>query len=448
LLTDWVLRRLDRRFGLWAAEGSRFSVEDSAFWPGLRVLSAGQESSPAVGGLLVGTFRMGYGHYRMAMSVVSQALARGVTSCWFDFLALDAPASRSILHIEGLYSRGSRWASRHALFDRVWEGITGSGGWGSFHFNEAFAPAMIPLFGELDRGTPFVSSHVFNGVAAVAAGFQRVVHLIPDNSPLPFHIVRGAVNVVQSPSMYQGYRQLGLSAAELRMVGHYVDQEFLEHLEADCAARVARARAGAPRRLLFSIGGAGAQGELVLSCLRFLAPHVLAGRAAVVVNVGDHQALGRWLVRGLESTGLSVVQHEGWAAMRELAAGLVAEDSQLEGVHLVHMPGHFAAVQATNLLIRGCDVLVAKPSELSYYPAPKLFLRRVGRHEALGAIRGAELGESTGECRTLRSIGRALEVLLGEPERIEEMCAAILRNAAAGVYDGARAAVALALEGG
>lgn len=44
-------------------------------------------------------------------------------------------------------------------------------------------------------------------------------------------------------------------------------------------------------------------------------------------------------------------------------------------------------------------MLVTKPSELSFYPAPKLFIKRVGGHEMWGAIHSAEIGDGTLECR-------------------------------------------------
>ena len=46
---------------------------------------------------------------------------------------------------------------------------------------------------------------------------------------------------------------------------------------------------------------------------------------------------------------------------------------------------YFPAVATTDLVGRVADVLCAKPSELAFYPIPKLNIRRVGDHEAISA---------------------------------------------------------------
>jgi hypothetical protein len=43
---------------------------------------------------------------------------------------------------------------------------------------------------------------------------------------------------------------------------------------------------------------------------------------------------------------------------------------------------YFPAVATTDVLSRVADVLCCKPSELAFYPVPKLMIRRVGDHEA------------------------------------------------------------------
>ena len=47
---------------------------------------------------------------------------------------------------------------------------------------------------------------------------------------------------------------------------------------------------------------------------------------------------------------------------------------------------YFPAVATTDLVGRVADVLCAKPSELAFYPIPKLNIRRVGDHEACAAL--------------------------------------------------------------
>lgn len=47
---------------------------------------------------------------------------------------------------------------------------------------------------------------------------------------------------------------------------------------------------------------------------------------------------------------------------------------------------YFPAVAATDVLTRVADVLACKPSELAFYPVPKLMIRRVGDHEQVSAV--------------------------------------------------------------
>jgi hypothetical protein len=96
--------------------------------------------------------------------------------------------------------------------------------------------------------------------------------------------------------------------------------------------------------------------------------------------------------------------------------------------------------------MRVVDVMITKPSELSVYPVPKLFIQHVGKHEVWGAIRGSELGDGTLETESDASLRQALRLLIEEDDLIELYCLNILRNAKAGIYDGAYGAVKLALE--
>jgi hypothetical protein len=88
--------------------------------------------------------------------------------------------------------------------------------------------------------------------------------------------------------------------------------------------------------------------------------------------------------------------------------------------------------------------MVTKPSELAFYPVPKLLVQRIGGHEAWGAIRAAELGDGTIECDTQGRTLQMLDLLLSEPELLASMNRHIQKARKAGVYDGAYRAVRLA----
>jgi len=89
---------------------------------------------------------------------------------------------------------------------------------------------------------------------------------------------------------------------------------------------------------------------------------------------------------------------------------------------------------------------VTKPSELAFYPVPKLLIKRVGGHEMYGALRASEIGDGTIEQETAQRARQMLLSLVQEPELLDMMNQAIVANHRAGLYDGARYAVARALE--
>ncbi|MDE6740659.1 MAG: hypothetical protein K2K07_16375, partial [Lachnospiraceae bacterium] len=105
----------------------------------------------------------------------------------------------------------------------------------------------------------------------------------------------------------------------------------------------------------------------------------------------------------------------------------------------------FEAVYCTNLLMRSCDVLVTKPSELAFYPVPKLFIKRVGGHEQWGAIHSAEIGDGTLECRDIPHTLQMISLFTEEKSLLADMCENIIKNKAAGIYDGAYKVVELAM---
>jgi hypothetical protein len=94
--------------------------------------------------------------------------------------------------------------------------------------------------------------------------------------------------------------------------------------------------------------------------------------------------------------------------------------------------------------MRVVDVLITKPSELAFYPIPKIFNERVGGHEAWGAIRSAELGDGTVEMRSIPETLNAIDLIAGEHDLMRLYCDSIVRNKQIGIYDGAYHSVALA----
>ncbi len=406
--------------------------------------------------VVVGNIRMGFGHYRISMAIASAAHALGFDPFWFDLMAFpESTCSKVVGWQNDLYSKGSRLSQQVGAFNKlVWEPLN-SEGFRKISYNasdQRVAELMAPVLAELPRDVPFVATHAWPAQAAVHAGLTHVVNAIPDNWPMALHLAEGAAHTVQTPSAYWGYRQLRgmdknrvlkpMPADALHYVGHYVDHELVVGIEDDCSARRARAAAGEPVRYLLSVGGAGAQFDLFAGIIEHLLPEIEAGRATLMINVGDHRKVWNKLARKLPSLSQAETYFDDYAHTQAFAE--VARTETVYGIHAFCHDNIFAAVYSTNLLMRIADVLITKPSELSFYPVPKLMIRRVGGHEAWGAIRSAEVGDGTYELETLEETCAAIDLLQVDRELVPFMCDRIEAAAAAGTYDGAYRAVKLA----
>ena len=409
--------------------------------------------------VVIGNIRMGYGHYRIAMAMASAAHALGYTPLWFDLMGFpDTAATKIISHQNDLYSMASRLSQRSQLFNKLfWEPLN-SEGFRKLSYNasdQKTAELMVAPYADLPSDIPFVGTHAWTAQAAVHAGLTHVVNAIPDNWPMALHLAEGSVHTVQTPSSQLGYwmlrgmdkrRQLSPMPAEaLAYTGHYIDHELVLNIPFDCAKRVERAAGepgAGPIRYLLSIGGAGAQYDMFRGIIEHLLPYVERDEAALMVNVGDHGPVWGALRRDIPGLTGATEHFNNFDHTADFAQA--ALDGALHGVHAFGDDDIFAAVYATNLLMRACDLLVTKPSELSFYPVPKLMIRRVGGHEAWGAVRAAEVGDGTYELRTLPEICAWIDSVQADGTVIADMCDNIEAADMIGVYDGAYRAVQLA----
>jgi hypothetical protein len=466
-------RKYIREFGddsnsAWKLEFSGVPVLETL---GVRSLSLSADSGAAAKSfdlsadpkaLVIGTIRMGFGHYRISMAIASAARARGLNPYWFDLHSFgDTTGGKIIGKLNALYSMGSRWSQKYPLFNRLyWEPLN-SEGFRKLSYNamdQKVAEAMATPCRLLPFDVPYIATHAWPAQAAVHAGMTRVVNVIPDNWPMALHLSEGAVHCVQSPSAWIGYKSLRgmagdailnpMPAGSLRFTGQYIDHEIVSNLESDTFLRVSRLRDGNPLRVLLTVGGAGAQRELYAAIIRSLMPRVHAGRVILFVNVGDHADVLAGLQSDVPELLSATVHSDDWDETKNFAAGLLSANSGggVSGAHVFCNTDIFAAVYATNLLMRASDLLVTKPSELAFYPVPKLHVRRVGGHEAWGAIRSAELGDGTVECATPAETLAMLDLLLDDRECLELMNENIIAAHRAGCYLGAYRAVDIALE--
>lgn len=410
--------------------------------------------------IVVGTIRMGFGHCRISLALASAARHLGYTPYWMDLMAFpETAATKTIDDMEKWYNLGSRLSQRSSFFNKhVWENITSEGGrYLSATLRERTVSKLYtPLFHDLPNDMPFLSTHPWVGHGAVEAGMKNVVNIIPDNYPLAFWLVEGSVHTVQSPSTYMGYRtlfsmgehhnlQYCLPNEQIYEVGHYVDHEIVSNIESDCTDRIKRLKNKAPRRVLLTMGGAGAQVIRFADIVKNLKPAIDDKKAVFFINMGDHEQRWNDLKIRFDRNKIEYQLHQDWNETKDFVN--YAKDKTVTGVHVFLHKNFYAAVYSTNILMRICDVMITKPSELSFYPVPKLFIQRVGRHEAWGAIRGSEIGDGTIETGSLTSMHRTLNLIVQETDLIELYCSHILRNHRAGIYNGAYNAVKLVTQG-
>lgn len=408
-------------------------------------------------GIIVGNIRMGFGHYRISMAMASAAKALGYTPYWLDLNSFpETTCTKIIAEQNKLYSLGSRW-SKNPIFNKlVWEPVNYEG-FRALSYNaidQKNAELMAPVYRNIPKDIPVVGTHVWPAQAAIHAGMKYVVNAIPDNWPMALHLSEGSVHTIQCRNAYQGYKILNgmqknkvnkpMPNDSLVYTGHYIDHELVSNIEADCDRRMARKANGKPTRFLLTIGGAGAQKEIFAAIIRYLLPAIKEEKATLYVNVGDYKNVWDDLIT--EIPEMKAVSSEHFENFEEASHfSLEALDGDVTGIHGFYHSDIFEAVYITNLLMRSCDVLVTKPSELAFYPVPKLFIRRVGKHEMWGAIHSAEMGDGTLECRDIPHTLQMIDLFMQDDVLLGQMCDCIKTNKSIGLYDGAYNVVKIAM---
>ena len=403
--------------------------------------------------LIVGNIRMGFGHYRISMAMASCARELGYKPYWLDLASFDATGSKMIRHQNYLYSTASKISQKSKLFNKLlWEPLN-SEGFKQITYNakdQKNSELLVPIFKNIDKDIPFIATHVWPSQAAIHAGMTHVVNAIPDNWPMGLHLSEGAIHAVQTPYAYLGYKTLygfakkpllGIPEDQIKEVGCYVDHELLVDLENDNAARKTRIKNGEPLRILMTVGGAGAGFKQFLDIIRHMMPYVKRKKAALFINFGDHFDVYERLLKAcpeIECREFFNDYNSLKAFSKEIKTGTA------EGIYAICSNNILEAVYSTNLLMPVTDLLITKPSELVYYPIPKLFMRHVGGHEVYGGIHGREFGDATYECPDKKSMTEMLDRLLGDKEIIPHMCDQIDKLKAQGYYNGAYECVKLA----
>ena len=408
--------------------------------------------------VIIGNIRMGFGHYRISMAMASAAKALGYEPYWFDLASFDATGSKVIRYQNDLYSLASKISQKSRLFNHfLWEPLN-SEGFRKITYNakdQKTAELFAPLYRDFPKDVPFIATHVWPAQGAIHAGLTHVVNAIPDNWPMGLHLAEGSIHAVQTPFAYVGYKRLngfadkplkGMGDEDLVRVGHYVDHELVANVEKDCALRKKRREEDKPFRILLSVGGAGAGEKQFLALMNKLFPLVKEKKVALFLNFGDHTTMLEKLkakIPGLMDEAKTFLnQYDGLLDFVEKI-----REGNAEGLTLVENDDIFEAVYSTNALMRVVDLLITKPSELVFYPVPKLFQRHIGGHEVYGGIYGKELGDALEECPDPKSMNAMLDSVLNDKKLYLSLVDRIEELKKEGVYNGAYEAVKLAVKG-
>ncbi len=409
--------------------------------------------------IIIGNIRMGFGHYRISMAMASAAKALGYTPLWLDLNSFpETTCTKIIAYQNKLYSMASRLSQKSKLFNKLFWDPLNTEGFKKLTYNavdQKSAELMASVLNDLDKNVPYIATHVWPSQAAVHAGLKNVVNAIPDNWAMALHLSEGAKHLVQTPSSYLSYRTLKgfagdkvlkpMSKDDIVYAGHYMDDELVANIESDCELRLNRIKNKKPLRFLLTIGGAGAQGDYFASLIKTLIPYIKEQKATLYLNIGDYESVWDMFKSKIpEIEKMSELHFNNWDNTKKFAQEQLKSDDQQGKIHVFCHQDIFAAVYATNILMRACDVLITKPSELAFYPVPKLMIQHVGGHECWGAIRSAEIGDGTPECPNLEYAQYMLNQFMNSPDILESMCEAIISNKKSGIYNGAYHAVELA----
>jgi hypothetical protein len=312
------------------------------------------------------------------------------------------------------------------------------------------AAHLMPLLLAYPKDIPLITTHQLVALTAAAAGFTNVINLVVDNFPQWFLVVPKTLNLTQGPVNHQSFLRMGVPPHQVKLAGHWCPIGLVQNINDDCNARIKRAKLGCsqkPLRLLIPVGGAGAQKTFINGLLKCIQHLVKAGQIELFLNAGDHHHMKKAFEEVLAECQLEYDQVTTTQGVYDFQAKLLKGEDPSMPVTLFAFDEYFPSVATTDLLCRVADVLTCKPSELAFYPLPKLHIRRVGDHEADSARRAAELGDGSLEARELEEAMTLIDLMLSSPDLLVSMNEQVMQNNTIGLYSGCKNAVEWAMAG-
>mmetsp|Transcript_45915 Transcript_45915/g.111228 ORF Transcript_45915/g.111228 Transcript_45915/m.111228 type:complete len:550 (-) Transcript_45915:495-2144(-) len=406
--------------------------------------------------IVVATIRMGFGHHRLAYSACSWALSQGYTTIFHDLINIESEEASLIHSVDALYSKFSRLATElGGVVEKLWGKAMKQGDADALRVAAMFANHLQPILGAYPKDIPMICTHQICALVASACGFTNVVNLVVDNYPQWFLVVPKTLNCVQGPVNYQSYIRYGVDPKAMKLAGHWCPQDMIANLDKDSKRRLANLSLGQdkkqPLRLVIPVGGAGAQKTFIVGLIKALKGMLEDGKVQVFLNAGDHTHMKAAFRECLASTEIDHVEVNDIKGVHEFASNLLEKDpkssANLKPVTLFAFEDYFPAVASTDILCRCSDVLVCKPSELAFYPIPKLHIRRVGDHEADSARRACETGDGSMEAREVKDALHVMQLMVESPDLLQSMNEGVMKNNSIGMYNGCKNAVSLAVKG-
>ncbi|MCB1190988.1 MAG: hypothetical protein H7A23_18925 [Leptospiraceae bacterium] len=413
--------------------------------PQVRLVGNG-ETKENIEGLVIGTIRMGYGHHRMAASLYTWAIHKGLKPYLHDLLAIESNEAKAIKGIEGVYNFFSKMASEYGgVIEWFWGQMTSKGNIQSLALSTLLAEDYKSLFSVISTNCNYISSYPLNGQIAVASGLKKVVNLVMDNFPQYYLLVPGALNVVQSESSYIKFLSMGIPEKNLAVAGHWVPYDLAAFAIEDSNHRIQRIKQKKKKRLVLPIGGAGAQKSYILELIEKLKDNLTKKENCLLqLNAGDHEAIFQSILVKLKQLKIEYDLVTSWQQLIEYCHKQdLSKDTEAKTKPVVvfYFQNYYEAFLATDKLIKVSDFLVTKPSELAFFPIPKVFIRRVGDHEGYSVSHSLELGEGTVECREPSQATEIINLLLDNEDISSRMNECVIRNSKEGVYNGSEKAI-------
>eukprot|EP00980_Cylindrotheca_fusiformis_P006848 scaffold1431_cov76-Cylindrotheca_fusiformis.AAC.3 len=408
--------------------------------------------------VVVATIRMGFGHHRLAYSTCSWSLAQNYTTIFHDLISIESEEANLINSVDALYSKFSRLATElGGPVEHVWGLMMKQGDADALRMAALFANHLQPLLKAYPKDIPLVCTHQICSLVASAAGFTNVINLVVDNYPQWFLVVPKTLNCVQGPVNYQSFLRMGVPSSNMNLTGHWCPHDMVINIPIDCQRRIDNINTEQdpqPIRIVIPVGGAGAQKTFITGLIEIWKPLLEESKIQIFLNAGDHDHMKSAFRQCLKNNDIDHVEVNDMDGVNEFSKTLLEnpKTTPLQPVTLFAFEEYFPAVATTDILCRCSDVLVCKPSEMAFYPIPKLHIRRVGDHEADSARRACELGDGTMEARTVQDAYHVMTLICQTKENdlLKSMNEAILKHhhAMHNTYGGCQRAVELAVSGG